>query len=311
MEVSHQYRNDEVNQYKNRLSIALKAAKICVFEVDLTQQLYTFFENAEDIFGVYGEDILRDVQPYSKLGQKEYQKAVSDYFSHPDDEEVIDEAFISIYHGHPATYTARMKAGDSNYIWCKLDIIPLMENNKPVKMIGVITDISNLKRKTDLLEEKVKLDNFTGLCNKEYTTQSIKYILDHSEQRQQALLFLDIDNFKHFNDTCGHLEGDRVIKGTADLLMNSFRKTDIIGRFGGDEFIVLVRDIPSIPWLRERVQALVDVRGETYYSTNSIGVAVYPDDGTAFNLLLKRADQALYFSKKTKKSCTFFLDLVG
>ena len=85
---------DELSSYKERLHIALKASKICVFEVDLSKQLYTFFENAEDIFGVSGETILNDVQPYSKLNPTEYQNAALKYFSHPDDADVINEAFI-------------------------------------------------------------------------------------------------------------------------------------------------------------------------------------------------------------------------
>ena len=80
---------EEIDQYKERLRIALKAAKICIFEVDLLRQLYTYFENAEVIFGVSGDDILSDVRPYSFLEPEEYRRAVSAYFSHPDDAEVI------------------------------------------------------------------------------------------------------------------------------------------------------------------------------------------------------------------------------
>ena len=65
---------DEINRYKERLQIALTAAKICIFEVDLLQQLYTYFENAEVIFGISGEKILKDVQPFSKLEPVEYRK---------------------------------------------------------------------------------------------------------------------------------------------------------------------------------------------------------------------------------------------
>ena len=69
---------DEIKQYKERLRIALSAAKICIFEVDLQRQLYTFFENAEVIFGVSGDVILKEVQPFSKLDPEAYRLAVSD-----------------------------------------------------------------------------------------------------------------------------------------------------------------------------------------------------------------------------------------
>ena len=94
MRLTGQSDTEQIEPYKERLHIALSAAKICIFEVDLTRQLYTFFENSEAIFGVTGEKILRDVQPYSRLSPEEYQKAVSLYFSHPDDSEVISAAFL-------------------------------------------------------------------------------------------------------------------------------------------------------------------------------------------------------------------------
>ena len=74
---------DELERYRERLNIALNAAKICIFEVDLTKQLYTFFENAEVIFGVSGDVILNDVRPFHLLDPDSYRRACSEYFSHP------------------------------------------------------------------------------------------------------------------------------------------------------------------------------------------------------------------------------------
>lgn len=105
---------DEINRYKERLQIALTAAKICIFEVDLLQQLYTYFENAEVILGISGEKILKDVQPFSKLEPVEYRKAASAYFSHPEDEAVIEKAFKDILRGKESTYVARMSNSDNS-----------------------------------------------------------------------------------------------------------------------------------------------------------------------------------------------------
>lgn len=149
---------NELALFKERMMMALKATKVCVFEVDLVQQLYTYFENSEDIFGVTGDVILRDVQPFSKLSAEEYRIAVSNYFAHPDDETVIAEAFCSVLSGQPTTYEARMRAGGSDYTWCKIDVTPVFHNDQPVKMIGVITNISDLKRENDILREKASLD---------------------------------------------------------------------------------------------------------------------------------------------------------
>ena len=137
----------EAELYQQRLKVALKAAKICVFEVDLQKQLYTFFANSEDIFGVAGDGILADVAPFSELPPDAYQRAVSEYFSHPDDFETIGRAFQSVFQGKSTTYEARMRAGGSGYIWCKIDVSPVMEDGVPIKMIGVITNIEEQKAK--------------------------------------------------------------------------------------------------------------------------------------------------------------------
>ncbi len=298
----------EAKQFKTRLSIALKTAKICVFEVDIVNQLYTFFENSEDIFGVSGEKILKDVQPYSRLSPSAYEKAVSEYFSHPDDAAVIDKAFQSIFAGKATTYEARMRAGGSDYIWCKLDVTPVIENNVPVKMIGVITDITDSKTKADRLEKAVRLDGFTGLYDKNNSIDLIRKALYKKAHQRHALILLDIDNFKIFNDAYGHTVGDRIILLVAETLKTSFRKTDIIGRFGGDEFILLVQNIPDLEWLVEKLRKLVRCEEDNYGCTNSIGVSIFPQDAEDFDLLFEKADKALYQSKLTREAYSFFVN---
>lgn len=298
----------ETAQYKERLRIALKAAKICVYEVDIINQLYTFFENAEDIFGISGDKILSDVKPFSKLEPALYRTAVSEYFSHPDDYEVIADAFQSIFNGQPTTYHARMRAGGSDFIWCKLDVTPIMENGVPVKMIGVITDISDMKAKNDELAESAKHDSFTGLRNKDACIDLIRQSLVTNNTQTHALVLIDIDNFKHFNDTYGHITGDFIIKSVADMLKNRCRKTDIYGRFGGDEFILLIQNVTDIKWLITYLQQFSKCEANGYCCTNSIGISLFPQNADNFNELFEQADTALYYSKRTKGICTFFSD---
>lgn len=175
-----------MSQDQERLRLALKAAKICAFEVDLRQQRYTFFKNAEDIFGVPGEKILEEVRPFSRLSPEEYRRAVSKYFSHPEDETVIGKAFQSVFAGGPITYEARMRAGGSNYVWCKLDMLPVMEHGEPVKMIGVITNISATREQTDSLKKQTRTEPFTGLYNKKYAASKIEQALAEDEERARS-----------------------------------------------------------------------------------------------------------------------------
>lgn len=300
---------EELAQYKERLRIALNAARICIFEVDLSRQLYTFFENAEVIFGVSGEKILRDVQPFSQLDPEAYRLVASEYFSHPDDVETIEMAFSRILNGKPAVYEARMKAAGSGFVWCRISVTPILDNGKPVRMVGVITDIADLKEKTDNLKHAVNLDGFTGLYNKGHTIALIRNALQKNPQAKHALVVLDIDNFKSFNDTYGHDEGDKVILSTARQLKKVFRETDIVGRFGGDEFMVLVRNMPDEQKLNSSLFDLLRLQMDGFISTNSIGISMFPQDAVTFDDLFKKADVALYHAKNQKAKFFYFSDL--
>lgn len=296
----------ELDQYRKRYLYALKAAHVCVFEVDLKRQIYTFFENAEDIFGVPGDRILEDVRAFSKLPPDEYKKEVSVYFSHPDDWEVVDRAFRDIFAGRTATYQARMKAGKSGYIWCKVDVVPVLENGVPAKMVGVITDIDKLKLEMDKLEKRASVDAFTGLYSKKYAEDLMARILKEYEKEKHAMLIIDLDDFKHLNDTYGHSTGDDVLKVVARQLKHSVRSGDIVGRLGGDEFGVFIRDIHKAAEIREIAERLLQITDHPLKVTKSIGISIYPRDGRTFRTLYERADQALYQAKRKKNTYVLY-----
>lgn len=187
-EIIQSNEHQELYDYKNRLHIALRAAQICVFEVDVGQQLYTFFENSEAIFGVSGEQILQDVRPFSKLPAAEYQQKVTDYFVHPDDTETVARAFDAIFAGKSTSYEARMRAGHSHYTWCKINVTPIPEPNGTVKMIGVISNIQAIKEQITLLTKETWVDSFTKLYSKTRFIQVCQRILKKILQNQWRYL---------------------------------------------------------------------------------------------------------------------------
>ena len=301
---------DELQRYKERLHIALNAAKICIFEVDLTRQLYTFFENAEVIFGVSGDKILKDVRSFQTLDPEAYRRACSEYFSHPDDEDVIQEAFSAVLRGETVTYEARMRAGGSAFIWCRIDAVPIIRDGVPSRMIGVITDIAEQREKTEQLQQAAWMDDFTGLCKKGHAIQQIESILQRRKKETYALIILDIDNFKVFNDTYGHDRGDRIIREVARIMKREFQDTDILSRFGGDEFLIFLPFRQERPQLPAGLEKLIRFEADGLICTNSIGVALYPQDGSDFGELFHRADQALYRAKESK-ACVVFSSQTG
>jgi diguanylate cyclase (GGDEF)-like protein len=126
-----------------------------------------------------------------------------------------------------------------------------------------------------------------------------------------ALAMLDIDNFKKVNDTFGHPIGDEILKGLVEELMAHARETDVVARYGGEEFGIILPDTParSAREAANRLRELIERRvftlpqvNKTLHITVSIGIAVYPRDGTTSADLISRADAALYFAKKNGKN---------
>lgn len=298
---------NEVDQYRMRLEMALKIANICIFEVDIIRQRYTFFANSEDIFGKSSEQILSEIDSFSELEPEVYQKKITEYFSHPDDQSVIDRAFHSILQGIPTSYEARMKAGDSCFTWCRLDVTPIVEEGIPKRMIGVITNINHLKKKALRLEHAVRYDNFTGLYHKRVFIEEVDKKIKEDRNQCHALLILDIDDFKHINDSFGHLKGDEIILLIARELLQVFNKDDFIGRFGGDEFIVYIHEVKDQQVLIDKLDHLVNFGKKQEISwTNSVGIAIYPKDATTVDGLMSCADEALYEAKREKATFQFY-----
>lgn len=292
----------ELQDYKRRLSIALKAAKVCIFEVDVNRQLYTFFENSEAIFGVSGEQILQDVQPYSCLPADEYQKRVTEYFVHPQDTQVVAHAFESILNGKPTSYEVRMKTGQTGYVWCKVNVTPIVKDDDSIVMIGIIADIQDMYDRIDSLTRETQTDTFTGLYTKRRFEELCGEIFCKCPEEKAALIFFDLDDFKLINDTYGHQAGDEVILSVAKHLKTVFRRQDILARFGGDEFVVLMRNVQDKVTVVEKVQRLIEQHDNVLGVTKSVGVSFYPDSAKEYELLLGKADEALYRAKKIKNT---------
>lgn len=175
-------------------------------------------------------------------------------------------------------------------------------------VINIISKLrSNEKRKK--LEEKADTDLLTGLTNKLATERKIREYMEKHPQEQALLFVLDVDNFKKINDTLGHAFGDEVLSSLGHQVKAMFRATDIIGRTGGDEFMILLKNLNNDEVLEKEAKKLCDFfkdfqTGEyvKYATTASMGAAVFPKDGQDFESMYKAADSALYVAKKRGKS---------
>ena len=176
-------------------------------------------------------------------------------------------------------------------------------------MIYVINRVSFTKESIEL-QNKAETDLLTELLNKISTENKIReYLEDEGRDKTSMMCVLDIDNFKKINDTMGHAFGDEVLATLGKRIRTEFRVTDIIGRTGGDEFIIFLKDLKDDSVIEReagRVAAFFkDFTVGTYtkYSpTASVGAAIYPRDGSDYDSLYKDADTALYKAKKRGKN---------
>lgn len=150
-------------------------------------------------------------------------------------------------------------------------------------------------------------DNLTGLANRQKLEEYGKHALAHARQdgTRVALLFIDLDHFKHVNDSLGHAAGDELIKAVADRIASATRPTDVLARLGGDEFLLMLPNVgdsnAAVAAANRVVQSLnepfVLACGEQFEISCSIGVACYPDHGVDYSSLVKVADVAMYVAK--------------
>ena len=197
------------------------------------------------------------------------------------------------------------------YIWCKIRVTVQFDKfNKSNKAIGVVINIDQEKKRSLLLQKKASQDSLTGLNNKISTQEMIINEIMYNKEQGGALLIIDVDDFKCVNDTRGHLFGDAVLSDIANKIRETCRVSDIIGRIGGDEFMVFLKNIYHMEDVEEKAQAIINeirhlqsLEGLPKNVSCSIGISLCPEHAKDFNSLYKFADYALYQAKTQGKNC--------
>jgi len=176
----------------------------------------------------------------------------------------------------------------------------------------ILNDFSALRRMQGELNFLAYHDALTGLGNRRMLDERLQAELDAARraERRLALLFIDLDGFKLINDTLGHVHGDTGLKAIAERLGRCLRPSDVLARFGGDEFVVLVPDagaLATIDALAEQmlreIRRPLFVGGQEISISASIGIALFPDHGDDASALIKASDSAMYEAKLSGRNC--------
>jgi diguanylate cyclase (GGDEF)-like protein/PAS domain S-box-containing protein len=173
--------------------------------------------------------------------------------------------------------------------------------------VMVFRDVSMSRALSQKLAHLAQYDSLTDLPNRELLNERISQAITaaHRHDASVAVLYLDLDRFKHINDSLGHSVGDRLLQSVAHRLRECVRASDTVARLGGDEFVVLLLDITVAQDAATCADKIIQSIGRPYtieghelHITASIGIAIYPDDGTGLESLLQNADMAMYEAKE-------------
>ena len=220
------------------------------------------------------------------------------------------------------TAVSALRSGAYDYIFKPFEDIDVITAaaRRAAEKIRLISENQNLiERLTKKTEELEKANSFlkklavrdglTGLFNHRYFQEDLAYTLSRAGRYKRifSLVFLDIDHFKNYNDAHGHTQGDKLLRTLGQILKKNLRKSDLIARYGGDEFVITLPETAKAQTrtVAEKICEFVsNYRFEGRETqplgkvTLSIGVASYPEDGTDGSSLIQCADQALYQAKK-------------
>lgn len=207
----------------------------------------------------------------------------------------------------PKPFEYRHLGQDNNYHWVRLVLRMFKDvESADVHVFGYAFNIENEVRDRQALLRGAQIDLFTGLYNKS-TTQTI--VSEEIRKGAGILILLDIDNFKTINDMFGHEAGDYILKYVADLLTDTFRQCDVVGRVGGDEFMIYIKDVADILIAEERASYIlsqlkpgVDFNKKKLFVTASMGIAVVDEKIDSFSLAYNQADSAMYLAKHNGKN---------
>jgi len=194
---------------------------------------------------------------------------------------------------------------------CLLSMVRVHEQaGEPVNYIGFFKDLTETLEAKRRIEELAFTDALTGLPNRVLLKERFDFAIAHANRSKNrfAVLFIDLDRFKQINDSLGHAFGDRVLIEVANRITACLRQVDTAARLGGDEFVLLLNQIDAAGAeaaarrLLQSVQQPVALDDMSFALTCSIGIAMFPDDGTDMEELIKNADSAMYAVKERGRS---------
>jgi diguanylate cyclase (GGDEF)-like protein/PAS domain S-box-containing protein len=290
-----------LEQFAGHAALAIEHSRVHTLVADSEQLFRTMFDCSPIAIALMTED--HEVTRVNEACERLLGRSADELVGHPAEELTPDDA-----ENEGDQYEVRFTRPDGSEVWGRVNRTSLaagVRNGDQRLVLTQIEDITLLRTMQAQFAHAATHDQLTGLPNRGLVLDRLTEVLGDAEKskRRVAVLYCDIDHFKEINDTLGHAAGDQLLTEIGRNLASTARHRDIVGRFGGDEFVLVAYPMPSeakATALADRVMRTVrrpvELCGEPVVASLSIGVALSGPDDTA-DTLLAAADQALYLAK--------------
>ncbi|GAB3259574.1 bifunctional diguanylate cyclase/phosphodiesterase [Chitinimonas naiadis] len=244
------------------------------------------------------------------------------HFVDPEDRLPLQQAYADVLNtGEPLAVRFRLLRGETEAVWLEARLLPNWgADGLNHGLRGVLRDVTAAHLSENHIRQLALYDSLTGLPNRVLLDDLLNQALQRAQRNggRVALGFIDLDHFKQINDAFGHQAGDLVLTTLAQQIRSVLREQDVLARWGGDEFIVMLPDLPDLATLAQVAERLREIarqgvvlEGIETRPTISIGMAVYPDNADSAEGLLRLADSTMYHAKSMgRNNVQFYGDIV-
>ncbi|MCW9047249.1 MAG: sensor domain-containing diguanylate cyclase [Gammaproteobacteria bacterium] len=278
--------------------------------LDIIKQRATAFDYLFD--AVVVTDLRGIIIDWNKGSEKLYGYAKKEAIGQPvnmlhaaeDTESITSEVISAIQKSGQWSGEVRMLHKEGHIGWIESMCVPIFDENKVMTgALGINRDITERKNEIERLKHLAHYDSLTKIPNRSLLFDRVEHLIARSKRDKLtfALFYIDLDNFKNFNDTKGHAYGDQILVEVALCLKQCIRNSDTVARIGGDEFILILENITDKSYIEIMLETIsitlknnLIVDNEKIDVGCSIGFATYPDNGKTMDELLAIADSAMY-----------------
>lgn len=292
---------------KKRYQTIVECSDDMIYEISIDGKSSLGSEKIKEKFGW---EIAKNVK------ELDFKKTMEILHVHPEDEAIFRQSKIANGEGGFDNLTVRIGKTDGSYLWCRVSRTILLDNdNNVVSILGKIVDIDEEIKEKKRLEYRSRTDSLTGLLNKSTFEKEVREYISKNSTENACFIFIDMDHFKEINDRFGHSVGDQVIRETSKKIQLLFKSFDTLGRFGGDEFCIFMKEMPRntlidrLKFAVKKLEQEYPFEGGSVKLSASIGVAYCKRNGVGYKEMLDVADVAVYRAKDNGRNCYIIEDV--